>query len=47
MIEGLRSLVIIGWDAQAHLLGFGLKLAQIAVSLTLAGRHKKVRMART
>jgi ABC-2 type transport system permease protein len=47
MIEGLRSLVISGWDAQALLLGFGFTLALIAVSLTLAGRQLKVRMART
>jgi len=47
MIEGLRSLVISGWDAQALLLGFGFTVALIAVSLTLAGRQLKVRMART
>jgi ABC-2 type transport system permease protein len=47
MIEGLRSLVIVGWDAQALLLGFGFALALIAVSLGLAGRQLKVRMART
>jgi ABC-2 type transport system permease protein len=47
MIEGLRSLVISGWDAQALLLGFGFTLALIAVSLGLAGRQLKVRMART
>ena len=47
MIEGLRSLVITGWDAQALLLGFGFSFALIAVSLTLAGRQLKVRMART
>jgi ABC-2 type transport system permease protein len=47
MIEGLRSLVISGWDAQALLLGFGYTLALIAVSLGLAGRQLKVRMART
>ncbi|MGZ4289530.1 MAG: ABC transporter permease [Gaiellaceae bacterium] len=47
MIEGLRSLVIAGWDAQALLLGFGFSFALIAVSLTLAGRQLKVRMART
>ena len=47
MIEGLRSLVISGWDAQALLLGFGFTLALIAVSLGLAGRQLQVRMART
>jgi ABC-2 type transport system permease protein len=39
MIEGLRSLVISGWDAQALLLGFGFTLALIAVSLGLAHRQ--------
>jgi ABC-2 type transport system permease protein len=47
MIEGLRSLVIVGWDAQALALGFGFTLALIAVSMTLAARQLKVRMART
>jgi ABC-2 type transport system permease protein len=47
MIEGLRSLVITGWDAQALLLGFGFTFALIGVSLGLAGRQLKVRMART
>ena len=47
MIEGLRSLVIQGWDVQALLLGFGFTFALIAVSLALAGRQLKVRMART
>jgi ABC-2 type transport system permease protein len=47
MIEGLRSLVIAGWDVQALLLGFGFTFALIAVSLGLAARQLKVRMART
>jgi ABC-2 type transport system permease protein len=47
MIEGLRTLVISGWDVQALLLGFGFTFALIAVSLGLAGRQLKVRMART
>ena len=47
MIEGLRTLVIGGWDVQALVLGFGFTLALIAVSLGLAGRQLKVRMART
>src|SRR5205823_6175568 len=47
MIESLRSLVIKGWDAEALLLGFGFSFALIAVSLALAGRQLKVRMART
>jgi ABC-2 type transport system permease protein len=47
MIEGLRSLVIKGWDAQALLLGFGCSLGLIAVALVLATQQLKVRMART
>jgi ABC-2 type transport system permease protein len=47
MIEAIRSLVITGWDAQALLLGFGFAVALSAVSLSLAARQLKVRMART
>jgi ABC-2 type transport system permease protein len=47
MIEAMRSLVISGWDAQALLLGFGFALALILLSMLLAARQLKVRMART
>ena len=47
MIEGLRSLVIVGWDRQALLLGFGFTFALLACSLILAARQLKVRMTRT
>jgi len=47
MIEGLRSLVIVGWDRQALALGFGLTILQIVVSMTLAARQLMIRMART
>jgi ABC-2 type transport system permease protein len=47
LIEALRSLVIVGWDAQALLLGSGFAFALIAVSLGLAAQQLKVRMART
>lgn len=47
MIEGLRSLVIEGWNGQALALGFGFTLALIASSLWLAARQLRVRMART
>jgi len=47
MIEGLRSLVIVGWDAQALMLGFGFTLALVLVSMGLATRQLKVRMTRT
>jgi hypothetical protein len=39
--------VIVGWDAQALLLGFGFTFGLIALSMTLAVRQLKVRMTRT
>ena len=47
MIEAIRSLVLVGWDAQALALGFGFTLALITVSLLLAARQLRIRMART
>jgi ABC-2 type transport system permease protein len=47
MIEGLRSLVITGWDTQALALGFGLPLALAALSLAASGVLLRERMART
>jgi ABC-2 type transport system permease protein len=47
MIEAIRSLVITGWDVQALVLGFGFALALIALSLVMASRQLRVRMART
>jgi ABC-2 type transport system permease protein len=47
LIEALRSLVIEGWNGQALGLGFGFTFALIALSMWLAARQLKVRMART
>jgi ABC-2 type transport system permease protein len=47
MIEALRSLVIVGWDAQALALGFAFTGVLIGGSLLLATRQLKVRMTRT
>jgi ABC-2 type transport system permease protein len=47
MIEALRSLIIVGWDAQALALGLLMTLALIAVAMTLSARALRVRMART
>jgi ABC-2 type transport system permease protein len=47
LIEAIRSLIIVGWNAQALLLGFGFTAALIAISMTLAARQLRVRMART
>ena len=47
MIEGLRSLVITGWDGQALALGFGFTFALMGFAMWLATRQLKVRMTRT
>ena len=47
LIEGVRSLIITGWDARALALGFGIAGLITAVSLALASWALRVRMART
>ncbi len=47
MIEGLRSLVITGWDMQALVLGFGFALLLIALALAAATQQLGRRMTRT
>ena len=47
MIEGLRSLLITGWDGEALALGFGCALGVLAIGLTVASLSLKERMART
>jgi ABC-2 type transport system permease protein len=47
LIEGLRSLIITGWDVQALALGFGFLLAITAASMALAARALPRRMERT
>jgi ABC-2 type transport system permease protein len=47
MIECVRSLIIIGWDPEALLLGFGFIGAIGAVALVLSSRALRLRMART
>ena len=47
MIEGLRSLIIEGWNGQALLLGFGFAVLMILVGLAAAAASLKTRMART
>ena len=46
LLEGLRSLVIQGWNAQALELAFGFALLLAAISLALSGPAMKVRLAR-
>jgi len=47
LIEAVRSLVIVGWDAEALALGFGIVLLLATVSLTLATTSLKLRLTRT
>ena len=47
LIEGLRSLVIVGWDAEALAIGFGIALTAIAVALSISSRAFRARMTRT
>ncbi len=46
LIEGLRSLVITGWDAQALALGFGFALVLLVITLSLAQGAMRTRLAR-
>jgi ABC-2 type transport system permease protein len=46
LIEGLRSLVIQGWNAQALELAFGFAFALAAFSLALSGPAIRTRLAR-
>jgi ABC-2 type transport system permease protein len=47
LLEGLRSLVIQGWNGQALELGFGFAFALAAISLALSSAAMKSRLART
>ncbi|HEY4588865.1 MAG TPA: ABC transporter permease [Thermoanaerobaculia bacterium] len=47
MVEGLRSLLITGWDGEALALGFGCALGILTIGLTFASLGLKERMART
>jgi ABC-2 type transport system permease protein len=47
LIEGIRSLIITGWDGQALALGFGFALALSAITLALSGIAMKNRLVRT
>lgn len=46
LIEGMRSLIVTGWDGRALLLGFGVAAACLAVALTAASRLAVGRMHR-
>ena len=47
LIEGVRSLVITGWDAQALLLAFGVGLGVVVAGFGLAAASLSERLART
>lgn len=47
MVEGLRSLIITGWDGTALLRGFGVALAIIGLALWASTASMKTRMTRT
>lgn len=47
LIEGVRALIITGWDGEALALGVGLSLLIIAVAFTASTRALSTRMART
>ena len=47
LVEGMRSLVITGWDATALLRGFGVAVAVAVVGFGAAASSLRTRMART
>jgi ABC-2 type transport system permease protein len=47
LIEGVRSLIIVGWDTQALALAFGFAIAIGAVGLTAASWALRERLTRT
>jgi ABC-2 type transport system permease protein len=47
LIEGVRSLMITGWDAEALALAFGIAIALIAFSITISSLALRNRMERT
>jgi ABC-2 type transport system permease protein len=47
LIEGLRSLIITGWDAQALALGFGLAGGLAVLGLAAASVALRGRLARS
>ena len=47
LIEGVRSLIVFGWDGEALALGFGVAIAFFAISLVASSLAMKERMVRT
>ncbi|MGH3101480.1 MAG: ABC transporter permease [Thermoleophilia bacterium] len=47
LVEGVRSLIITGWDAEALAFGFGLAVLIAAVTITLSAGALRTRLIRT
>jgi ABC-2 type transport system permease protein len=47
LIEGIRSVLVSGWDAQALELGFGIAAGMAAIALLAASSALKTRLVRT
>ena len=47
LVEGVRSLIITGWDGEALALGFGIAAAIAAASVTLSAGALRTRLIRT
>jgi ABC-2 type transport system permease protein len=47
LIEGIRSLLVTGWDGEALALGFGVALAILVAGLAGASAALKTRLVRT
>jgi ABC-2 type transport system permease protein len=47
LIEGIRSLVISGWDARALALGFGFAVAILVLTIGLSSLAMKNRLQRS
>jgi ABC-2 type transport system permease protein len=47
LVEGVRSLIITGWDGEALALGFGIAAAMAALAVGLAAGALRTRLIRT
>jgi ABC-2 type transport system permease protein len=45
LIEGVRSLIVIGWDGEALALGFGIAAIVAAIAIALAAWSLRKRLA--
>ena len=47
LIEGLRSLVVVGWDLEALAIGFGIAALSIVLALSVSATAFRARLTRT